>query len=52
MDAALASLTVLSQHLSAETKQNRNQSQHNSFLTKVQDGKYTTTFWICIYLSQ
>jgi hypothetical protein len=41
--AALAYLIALSQHLSVETKQNHTQSQHNSFLTKVQDGKYTTT---------
>jgi hypothetical protein len=38
MDAALASLIALS-HLSAEIRQNHNQSQHKNFLTKVRDGK-------------
>jgi hypothetical protein len=38
MDAVLAYLIALSQHLSAETKQNHKQSQHNSFLAKVQGG--------------
>jgi hypothetical protein len=52
MYAALAYLIALSQHLSAETKQNHKQFQHNSFVTKVPNGKYTTTtFWIYIYLS-